>query len=148
MVVERIPEDMLKIKNILEKNGIKNLTFVQSAYVAKQILLSGDFYDLCFIDDLTPKDDLSCSVFCKEIKQRLNYSMPIIFLTSMSNDSEKVELIRTGAHGFVSKPLHERVLMNHVKSALKISNYQGRVSNVKRGLKQNRLRFQILPRNA
>ncbi len=141
LIVERNAEDSLKLKDILLSNGFQTLTLCTTAKQAIDLLFSGHSYDLCFIDDSNVPGDISGLEFCAKVS-KLRYSMPVLFLTSSSNENELIQLIRSGAHGFIQKPFRQLVLMDHVRSACRISQSTGRKKVMTEGLKQNQLRFQ------
>lgn len=71
--------------------------------------------DLIIVDLLMPKlDGLSLS---KEIKQR--WAIPIIMLTAVSDEVEKVVAFETACDDYLVKPCELRVILAHIKSLLR-----------------------------
>jgi len=65
-------------------------------------------YDLCLFDIMMPKKD--GFTLAKEIRD-LNNSIPIIFLTAKSMQTDKIEGLKIGADDYITKPFNTEELL-------------------------------------
>lgn len=98
-----IAEDEKIIANSLEKNFIEegySPTLVNNGEKALEILSKEEF-DVVLLDWRMPK--LSGLEVCKSLR-KTNFNKPIILLTALSDISNKVEALKTGADDYITKP--------------------------------------------
>lgn len=73
-------------------------------------------YDLCILDVMMPKKD--GFTLAKEIRE-LNKSIPIIFLTAKSMQSDKIEGLKIGADDYITKPFNAEELLLRINAILR-----------------------------
>jgi DNA-binding response OmpR family regulator len=79
--------------------------------------------DLILLDVLMPNmDGLET---CKQIRQFSN--VPVIFLTALSNEIDRVKGLNIGADDYISKPFSAQELIARVKAVLRRSNTSNQV---------------------
>lgn len=114
LVVDDNPEMILFIKNC-----IQNQYTVDTALNASEALLLMDEknYDLIISDIMMPGiDGIS---FTKKIKGDINYShIPVILLSAKTENTAKVEGLRSGADVFIEKPFSTSYLKAQISSLL------------------------------
>ena len=77
-------------------------------------------YDLCLFDIMMPKKD--GFTLAKEIRD-LNNSIPIIFLTAKSMQTDKIEGLKIGADDYITKPFNTEELLLRINAILRRSPY-------------------------
>ena len=75
-------------------------------------------YDLCLLDVMMPKKD--GFTLATEIRG-INKSVPIIFLTAKSMQSDKIEGLKLGADDYITKPFNTEELLLRIHAILKRS---------------------------
>jgi two-component system, OmpR family, response regulator len=87
-------------------------------------LLDRQTYDLILLDIMLPgMDGVS---LCRTI--RTGSSIPIILLTAVTSDTDKVVGLEVGADDYVSKPFNPRELLARIRAVLRRSNGSGSTS--------------------
>lgn len=74
--------------------------------------------DLIVLDLMLPGD--SGFVLCKQIRERL--STPIVMLTAMSEENDRIQGLELGADDYLTKPFNPRELLARIKGILRRSN--------------------------
>ena len=80
-------------------------------------ILSTTNAELLILDIMMPGDD-GLSI-CKRVQQTSN--IPIIFLTALGEDTDRIVGLELGADDYVSKPFNPRELLARIKSVLRRS---------------------------
>jgi DNA-binding response OmpR family regulator len=75
-------------------------------------------YDLCLLDVMMPKKD--GFTLAKEIR-KINKSVPIIFLTAKSMQTDKIEGLKLGADDYITKPFNTEELLLRINAILRRS---------------------------
>ncbi len=75
-------------------------------------------YDLCLLDVMMPKKD--GFTLAKEIR-KINKSVPIIFLTAKSMQTDKIEGFKLGADDYITKPFNTEELLLRINAILRRS---------------------------
>ena len=103
------------LKTFLEKNGYR-VSEAETAAEARKTL-EGAAIDLMLADIMMPGEDgLSLARFV-----RAQGSLPIILLTAMSEDTDKIVGLEIGADDYVTKPFNPRELLARIKTVLRRS---------------------------
>lgn len=114
LLVEDDPDIADFVRNGLEKEGYAVDTALEGqrgAYMAKTAP-----YDLIILDNSLPlKNGLDV---CSEIRMS-GSSVPIIFLSVISDTTRKIEALTRGADDYVTKPFHFEELKARVKALLR-----------------------------
>jgi DNA-binding response OmpR family regulator len=97
-----------------------NYEVVTSASMAAALTLAetGTF-DLFVLDSLL--EDGTGLELCKRIRQ-IDHSTPILFYSALAYEKDKNEAIRSGAQGYLIKPVDIPVLCDTVAEMLKVSD--------------------------
>lgn len=80
-------------------------------------------YDLCLLDIMMPKKDGFS--LAAEIR-KTNKSVPIIFLTAKSMQSDKIEGLKLGADDYITKPFNTEELLLRINAILRRSSSTNR----------------------
>ena len=113
-------EDEKRISKVLEVNLLMAGYLCDTAFDGEEGLekaLTGNF-DLILLDIMLPKRD-SFSV-CREIRKKL--STPIIMVTAMEEERDKVMGLDLGADDYVTKPFSVKVLLARIKANIRRSS--------------------------
>lgn len=123
LVVDDDPEILELLADFLTKHGLEVTTVADS--VAMDDALLRQKYDLVVLDLMLPGEDgLSIA---RRLKQ--NSPMPIIMLTALGDDVDRVVGLELGADDYVKKPFNPRILLARIRSVLRRkSNSAGTVS--------------------
>lgn len=71
--------------------------------------------DLIVLDIMMPGDD--GIVLCREV--RAKYSVPIIFLTAMADDTDRIIGLEMGGDDYLTKPFNPRELLARIKAVMR-----------------------------
>jgi two-component system OmpR family response regulator len=112
-----VVDDHKDIRNLLGKFLMKHgmrVTTAADALEARRQLKTGAF-DLVVLDIMMPGEDgLSlCRYLCEE------GSVPVILLTAVSEDMDRVIGLEIGADDYVTKPFNPRELLARIKAVLR-----------------------------
>ncbi len=118
LVVDDIPLNVEFIESALSKNyhvikaygGVKALTMAEKTPP-----------DLILLDVMMP--DMNGYMVCKELKRndKTNW-IPVIMITAINKDTDKMNTIDFNADDFVNRPVDINVLKIKIKAWLKIKN--------------------------
>tara|TARA_B100000768_G_scaffold178791_1_gene195196 strand:+ start:9040 stop:9726 length:687 start_codon:yes stop_codon:yes gene_type:complete len=102
------------IQDLLSMNGYK----VHLARDGKEGLLffNKSKYDLCLIDVMMPKKD---GFELAEDIQKLNNSVPLVFLTARNQKEDKIKGLKLGADDYITKPFDSDEFLLRVKAILR-----------------------------
>ncbi|MEF2070722.1 response regulator [Consotaella aegiceratis] len=97
----------------LDKHGLRT-SLASSATEARDILRCSAI-DLVILDIMMPGEDgLS---LCRHLREAAN--MPIILLTAMADDADRIAGLEVGADDYVVKPFNPRELLARIKAVLR-----------------------------
>lgn len=102
------------IQDLLSINGYK----VHLARDGKEGLLffNKSTYDLCLIDVMMPKKD---GFELAQDIQKLNNSVPLVFLTARNQKEDKIKGLKLGADDYITKPFDSDEFLLRVKAILR-----------------------------
>lgn len=86
---------------------------------AMRALLEKETFDLIILDVMMPGDD--GMVLCREL--RASSSVPIIMLTAVSEEIERIIGLEMGADDYLNKPFNPRELLARIKAILRRSGF-------------------------
>jgi Response regulators consisting of a CheY-like receiver domain and a winged-helix DNA-binding domain len=108
------------IARYLAKNGMR-VTTAESAAAARKLLKAAAI-DLVVLDIMMPGEDgLS---FCRSLRETAE--IPVILLTAMAEDTDRVVGLEIGADDYVTKPFNPRELLARIRAVLRRSQTPGR----------------------
>ncbi len=117
MLVDDSATILLSISSILTKAGYAVVTAANASEGLTK-LKSGSKVDLLITDLNMP--GMNGIEFIKEVRGLLGYKfMPILFLTTESQQSKRAEAKAAGASGWLVKPASADVLLNTIKLVLR-----------------------------
>src|SRR5579862_3677225 len=102
------------IKKLLNQHGFNTLITHQSHDIEK--ILKENHIDLILLDIILPGDKDGIAI-CKSIRQLS--SAPIIMLTGIEADVEKILSLEVGADHYLTKPFNARVLIAQIQASLR-----------------------------
>lgn len=79
--------------------------------------LENNKFDLILLDVILPNTD--GYKICKGLKSDSRYhNIPVIFITSLTKDTEVIKGLEAGAEDFITKPFNEQILLLRINSVL------------------------------
>jgi PleD family two-component response regulator len=111
LIVEDSPTQLLRLKNLLEKNGFN----IEQAANGENALSCAQNArpDIIISDIFMPK--MSGYELCKALKEDASLgSVPVILLTTLSASESIVEALNSGADYFMPKPYDEKYLVKKI----------------------------------
>lgn len=116
----------------LAKNGLR-VSLAESAAAARRLMKTAAI-DLAILDIMMPGED--GLALCREL--RTNSQIPVILVTAMTEETDRVIGLEIGADDYVTKPFNPRELLARIKAVLRRSTA---VPRPRDDLAQGRLRF-------
>jgi len=116
------------LRKFLEPHGFRS-TIEHGGQGMRRVLREAHV-DLVILDVMMPRDD--GVTLCREV--RLSSDVPIIMLTALADDFDRVIGIDAGADDYVTKPFHPRELLARIRAVLRRSAHvpaEPRVTGVK-----------------
>jgi len=104
----------VSIKNLLMQHGFNVIIKNNSNNI--ETLLAEQAIDLILLDILLPGDKDGIAI-CKLIRQLS--SIPVIMLTGINEDVEKILSLEVGADNYLIKPFNSRVLLAYINACLR-----------------------------
>ena len=105
------------VRRYLERDGLE----VSIAHDGKEALrlLGSQRIDVAVLDVMMPgQDGLS---LCRTLRQRGDYSIPVILLTALGEEDDRIAGLEAGADDYLTKPFSPRELALRVRSVLRRS---------------------------
>jgi two-component system, OmpR family, response regulator len=108
------------------------VSVAENGQAMREVMAQSDKIDLLILDIMMPGDD--GITLCKEL--RLKSNVPVIMLSAMAEESDRIVGLEIGADDYISKPFNPRELVARVKAVLRrFSDHQKSISS------HNALRF-------
>ncbi len=120
-----VVDDNAEIRSLLSKHLIRNglrATTAPSGAEARKVLASAAI-DLIVLDIMMPGED-GLSV-CRHVRETRD--APIILLTAVSEDTDRIVGLEMGADDYLTKPFNPRELLARIKAVLRRANSLPRV---------------------
>jgi adenylate cyclase len=120
LVVDDTPQNIKVLDAILSPRGYTVVSAASGAEALQKV--RSDVPDLILLDILMP------GMSGYEVAQRLRADpttrlLPIVMVTALGAQEEKVKAIESGADDFLTKPVNQLELLARVKSLLRIKDY-------------------------
>lgn len=114
-----VVDDDREIRDLLNRFLTKHGFRVSTARDGREMreILAGWRIDLVVLDLMLPGDD--GIALCRELRRKSN--LPVIMLTAMSDETDRVVGLEVGADDYVAKPFSARELMARIKAVLRRS---------------------------
>ena len=103
------------LRRYLERDGL-DVTIARDGNEALAALGS-ERIDLAVLDVMMPGPD--GLALCQTLRQRGGYSVPVILLTALSEEEDRIAGLEAGADDYVTKPFSPRELALRVRSVLR-----------------------------
>lgn len=116
----------------LAKNGLR-VSLAENAATARRVMKAAAI-DLVVLDIMMPGED--GLALCRDL--RATSSVPVILVTAMTEEMDRVVGLEIGADDYVTKPFNPRELLARIKAVLRRSNT---VPQARDRLPGGRLRF-------
>jgi len=139
LVVDDDPEILDLIEAVLTRNGMEPRKAVSAS--AAEAVLDEFKPDLVVLDLMMPGEDgLS---FCRRL--RTQSTVPIIMLTALAEDVDRIVGLEIGADDYLAKPFNPRELVARIKSVLRRCQEKSEPSSAPRRIRYNFGPFTMLP---
>jgi DNA-binding response OmpR family regulator len=139
LVVDDDPEILDLIEAVLTRNGMEPRKAVSAS--AAEAVLDEFNPDLVVLDLMMPGEDgLS---FCRRLRTQSN--VPIIMLTALAEDVDRIVGLEIGADDYLAKPFNPRELVARIKSVLRRGQEKSEPSSAPRRIRYNFGPFTMLP---
>ena len=113
LVVDDDREIRTLLRDFLEKNGFQ-ATAVADGQETRRAL-TGATFDLIVLDLMLPRE--SGLEICREL--RLTSDVPIIMLTALGEEVDRVVGLEVGADDYLTKPFSPRELLGRIRAVLR-----------------------------
>lgn len=123
LIVDDNPDIIQSLKRYLTDHGLRISTAVDGKSM-RGVLETGAI-DLILLDIMMPGED--GLTLCRYVQDK--YKIPVILLTALSDDSDKIVGLEMGADDYISKPFNPRVLLARLKAVLRRSNSEPAQAN-------------------
>ena len=133
LVVDDTPLNIKLLGDLLAAKGYA----VTTAQNGEEALakLAADVPDLVLLDVMMP--GLSGYDVCRRIRDSAQTALlPVVMVTSLDPQQERVHGIEAGADDFLSKPINQQELLARVRSLLRVKSLQDEVRTQAEALKQ------------
>jgi class 3 adenylate cyclase len=124
LVVDDTPQNVKLLTDLLMLNGYR----VESAQSGEEALakIAASIPDIVLLDVMMP--GLSGYDVCRKIRQTpATALLPVVMVTSLDPQTERVNGIEAGADDFLAKPINRPELFARVKSLLRVKSLQDEV---------------------
>jgi putative two-component system response regulator len=121
LVVDDTPENLMILTDILKpfykvkvaNNGIKALNLIAAGHIP----------DLILLDIMMP--ELSGYEVCKKLKSDpFTRSIPILFVTALTEGKDEAEGLSLGAVDYITKPLNASIVLARIRTQITLLQYQ------------------------
>ncbi|MEO1661279.1 MAG: response regulator [Pseudomonadota bacterium] len=116
LVVDDDPEIRTLVKKLLERNHMQ-VRLARDVFEA-QASFDQKAPDLIVLDIMMPGGD--GTTFCRRLRQDSN--VPILMLSAMGDDIDRIIGLETGADDYLAKPFNPRELVARIRSILRRSS--------------------------
>lgn len=113
LVVDDDDELRTQIAEFLTQHGY--LTHTASDVVSARTALAAGAVDLCLVDIVMP--GTSGKVLCREVLER--HGIPVVMMSSLSDEDTVVALLELGADDFLCKPFRMREMLARLRAVLR-----------------------------
>lgn len=115
LIVDDNPDIIQPLKRYLGDHGLRTSTATEGK--SMRAVLETSAIDLILLDVMMPGEDgLS---LCRYVQDK--YKIPVILLTALTDDSDKIVGLEMGADDYITKPFNPRVLLARLKAVLRRS---------------------------
>ena len=139
LVVDDTPQNVKLLADLLKAKGYEVATAADGTAALEKV--AAEMPDLVLLDVMMP--GMSGYEVCRKIREdRKTALLPVVLVTALDPQQERVKGIEAGADDFLSKPINQAELFARVKSLLRIKRLQDEVKDWNAKLEQ-RVREQV-----
>ncbi len=121
LIVDDTPENLIVLTEILKP--FYKVKVANNGTKALNLLATGDLPDLILLDIMMPI--ISGYDVCKKLKSDpLTKSIPIIFITALTDHEDEAKGLSLGAVDYITKPIHASIVLARVKTQMSLLHYQ------------------------
>ena len=113
LIVDDDPQIRTLVKKLLEKNYMR--VKLARDVIEAQASLDRETPDLIVLDLMMPGEDGTS--FCRRLRQES--SIPILMLSALGDDVDRIIGLETGADDYLAKPFNPRELIARIRSILR-----------------------------
>jgi len=117
LIVDDDQEIIESLAKYLSKHGFIVSTVGDGSAMRK--VLQREMIDLVILDIMMPGED-GLSI-CKKMQQKKQIPIPIILLTALNEDADRIIGLEFGADDYITKPFNPRELIARIKSVIRRS---------------------------
>jgi DNA-binding response OmpR family regulator len=103
------------VRRYLERDGL-DVAIAHDGHEALR-LLGSQRIDVAVLDVMMPGPD--GLALCRSLRQRGNYAVPVILLTALGEEDDRIAGLEAGADDYLTKPFSPRELALRVRSVLR-----------------------------
>ena len=113
LIVDDDPDIIQPLKRFLVDHSLR----VSTANGGREMrqILENSAIDIILLDIMMPGED--GLTLCRYVQEK--YKIPVILLTALSDDADKIVGLEMGADDYISKPFNARVLLARLKAVLR-----------------------------
>ena len=137
LVVDDHKEIRELLARFLVKNGLR-VDVATGGVEMRQQMRTGSF-DLIVLDIMMPGED--GLTLCRQLRQESN--IPIVLLTAISEETDKVVGLELGADDYVTKPFNPRELLARIRAILRRASAANPTSTTSRRLSFDRFTLDL-----
>ena len=113
LIVDDDPDIIQPLKRFLSDHGLRVST-AENGRNMRQVI-ENSAIDIILLDVMMPGED--GLMLCRYVQEK--YKIPVILLTALSDDDDKVVGLEMGADDYITKPFNARVLLARLKAVLR-----------------------------
>ncbi|MBJ7462990.1 MAG: response regulator transcription factor [Mycolicibacterium sp.] len=106
------------VRRYLERDGL-DVAIAHDGTQARRLLESGQI-DVAVLDVMMPGSD--GLTLCRDLRRDGDYSLPVILLTALGEQDDRIAGLEAGADDYLTKPFSPRELALRVRSVLRRTN--------------------------
>jgi class 3 adenylate cyclase len=119
LVVDDVPSNVKLLTDILTARGYRTTTATSGEQAMAS--LAADPPDLVLLDVMMP--GMNGYDVCRAIRADPHFAvLPVVLVTALDPEQERVNGLNAGADDFLSKPIHQAELMARVRSLLRVKS--------------------------
>ena len=119
LIVDDDPDIIQPLKRFLSDHGLRVST-AENGRNMRQVI-ENSAIDIILLDVMMPGED--GLMLCRYVQEK--YKIPVILLTALSDDDDKVVWLEMGADDYITKPFNARVLLARLKAVLRRCDSDG-----------------------
>jgi two-component system OmpR family response regulator len=119
LIVDDDPDIIQPLKRFLSDHGLRVST-AENGRNMRQVI-ENSAIDIILLDVMMPGED--GLMLCRYVQEK--YKIPVILLTALSDDDDKVVGLEMGADDYITKPFNARVLLARLKAVLRRCDSDG-----------------------